>query len=188
MTLLLFSAFLLFQTSAHSAGSGERPAWQHRRRRQSCCFGKSSRRSGALRVTQQTGAGEIQSICQGDLEMRLEMRERKWWDGSSHSWANVSVVWTPGRAVPFLTNRKCSNVCWQSQEKMEGVFVCLVGFSASLTLSCSIRRWQTWRSAWLSWRLLLAQDQTSRYLQILTLSLQTCPLGYFPRSFELNIS
>lgn len=78
-------------------------------------------------------------------------------------------------------DEKCSNVCWQTQEKMEGVCVCLVGFSASLTVfcSCSVCRWQSWRSAWLSWRSLLAPDQTSRYPQILTFITNTFSLIFF---------
>lgn len=57
------------QASAHPAGGGEGQSQQLRRRWQTL-FNKGSRWSGALRVAQQTRAGEIQRVHQGNAEVK----------------------------------------------------------------------------------------------------------------------
>ena len=60
------------QASAHPAGSGQGQPWQLCRRQQAHGLSEGPRWSGSVRAAQQTGAGEIQRVCQGKVEREAE--------------------------------------------------------------------------------------------------------------------
>lgn len=81
------------------------------------------------------------------------------------------VVWSARRVLYSFSWEECQNIWWQWTGQRQGgmcvgVCACLVGCCCHcqpcVALFCPCR-WRNWRSVSLSWRSLLAQDQTSRY-------------------------